>query len=240
MTGVQTCALPISYTVPQKDLYENISFTIEEGQHCAFIGSSGTGKSTLLNILLNQEEYLYDGKVEIDPECRIGYVSQFPQYDPNNVPTVFEYIAADFLTLQQTIASICTEMETATEFEELYERYQEALDAFESIGGDDFENIITKKLNLADLKNQEQQLVSNLSGGEFKLIQVIKEMLTGPTLLIMDEPDVFLDFVHLNALRNLLNAHKGTLLVITHNRFLLNHCFNKILHLENKELQEFE
>ena len=51
---------------------------------------------------------------------------------------------------------------------------------------------------------------------------------------------MFLDFEHLNALKNLINSHKGTLLVITHNRYLLNHCFNKILHLENAELQEFD
>jgi ATP-binding cassette subfamily F protein 3 len=83
-------------------------------------------------------------------------------------------------------------------------------------------------------------MVSKLSGGEFKLIQVIREMLTGPDLMIMDEPDVFLDFENLNSLKNLINSHKGTMLVITHNRYLLNHCFNKILHLENKELQEFD
>ena len=51
---------------------------------------------------------------------------------------------------------------------------------------------------------------------------------------------MFLDFKHLNALRNLINAHKGTLLIITHNRYLLNHCFNKILHMENMEVQEFD
>ncbi|MFR7952818.1 MAG: hypothetical protein ACLU4P_04605 [Ruminococcus sp.] len=64
-------------------------------------------------------------------------------------------------------------------------------------------------------------------------------MMISPVLLL-DEPDVFLDFQHLNALRNLINSHKGTLLVITHNRYLLNHCFNKILHLENTEMQEFD
>ena len=65
-------------------------------------------------------------------------------------------------------------------------------------------------------------------------------MMISPKFIIMDEPDVFLDFQHLNALRNLINSHKGTLLVITHNRYLLNHCFNKILHLENMEMQEFD
>ena len=83
-------------------------------------------------------------------------------------------------------------------------------------------------------------MISELSGGEFKLIQVIKEMLNKPDLLIMDEPDVFLDFENLNALKNLINSHKKTILLITHNRYLLNHCFNKIIHLENTELQEFD
>ena len=84
------------------------------------------------------------------------------------------------------------------------------------------------------------QVLADLSGGEWKLVQVIKGMITSPNLLIMDEPDGFLDFEHLNALRDLINSHKGAMLVITHNRYLLNHCFNKIIHLENTEIQEFD
>src|SRR6185312_13765099 len=70
--------------------------------------------------------------------------------------------------------------------------------------------------------------------------QVMKEMLSSPDLMIMDEPDVFLDFENLNALKDLINSHQGILLVVTHNRYLLNHCFNKIIHLENTEIQEFD
>lgn len=230
----------LSYSFPQKDLYNNISFTLEEGQHCAFIGSSGSGKSTLVDIIMDPEKYLFDGKLEIDPSCRIGYVSQFSRIDKTNEITVFEYIAEEFTKLQNEITSICTEMETSSDIEALLEKYQETLDAYHAIGGDDFENIINKKLNLANLSKLENLMVSKLSGGEFKLVQVIKEMLTSPELLIMDEPDVFLDFENLNSLRNLINSHKGTLLVITHNRYLLTHCFNKILHLENKEIQEYD
>ena len=108
-----------------------------------------------------------------------------------------------------------------------------------AIGGEDFESNINKKLNLANLIKHKDLRVSELSGGEFKLIQVIKEMLKSPNLMIMDEPDVFLDFENLNSLKNLINSHKGIMLIITHNRYLLNHCFNKIIHLENMELQEF-
>ena len=230
----------LSYSFPQKDLFKNISFTLEEGQHCAFIGTNGTGKSTLIDILMDPERYMFDGKLEIDPGCRIGYVSQFLQLDKVKDTTVFEYIGEEFITLQNEITSICTEMQTSLDMDTLLEKYQQALDALNAVGGDDFESIINKKLNLANLTKLKDLRVSQLSGGEFKLIQVIKEMLHNPELLIMDEPEVFLDFENLNSLRNLINAHKGTLLIITHNRYLLNHCFNKILHLENKELQEFD
>ncbi|ABX41321.1 ABC-F family ATP-binding cassette domain-containing protein [Lachnoclostridium phytofermentans] len=229
----------LSYSFPQKDLYNKISFTLEDDQHCAFIGTSGTGKSTLIDIIMNPERYIFDGKLEITPNCRIGYVSQFSQLDKTKEITVFEYIAEEFIKLQNEINSICAEMETSSDIDSLLEKYQQSLDALDAIGGDDFESNITKKLNLANLSKYEDLMVSKLSGGEFKLIQVIKEMLTVPDLMIMDEPDVFLDFEHLNALKNLINSHKGIMLVITHNRYLLNHCFNKIIHLENTELQEY-
>ena len=230
----------LSYSFPQKDLYDKISFTLEDKQHCAFIGTSGSGKSTLVSILMDTEKYMYDGVLEIEENCRIGYVSQFSQLEKTDEKTVFEYIAMDFLKLKKELADICTQMETAEDIEPLLEKYQETLDAFDAIGGEDFESNINKKLNLANLMQNKDLMVSQLSGGEFKLAQVIKEMLNSPDVLIMDEPDVFLDFENLNALKNLINAHKGIMLVITHNRYLLNYCFNKIIHLENRELQEFD
>ncbi|MNW31458.1 putative ABC transporter ATP-binding protein YjjK [compost metagenome] len=230
----------LSFSFPQKELYKDISFTLEEAQHCAFIGTSGSGKSTLIDILIDPERYLFDGKLEIDPNCRIGHVSQFSQVDKAQETTVFEYIGEEFIKIQNEITSICTEMETSSDMDSLLEQYQLALDAFESMGGDDFESNINKKLNLANLMKLKDLRVSDLSGGEFKLIQVMKEMLSSPDLMIMDEPDVFLDFENLNALKKLINSHKGMLLVVTHNRYLLNHCFNKIIHLENMEIQEFD
>lgn len=230
----------LSYGFPQKELYQKISFSLEQGQQCAFIGTSGSGKSTLVDIIRDPERFMYDGKLVIEPSCRIGYVSQFSQFDTTKEITVYDYIAEPFILLQHTMATQCAMMETSTELETLLEQYQQSLDAFESIGGDDFDNQIKKKLNLANLHSHINQNISKLSGGEFKLIQVIKEMLTQPDVMIMDEPDVFLDFENLNALKQLINSHKGILLIITHSRYLLNHCFNKIIHLENKELQEFD
>jgi len=230
----------LSFSFPQKELYNNISFTLEEDQHCAFIGTSGSGKSTLIDILMDPERYLFDGKLEIDPDCTMGYVSQFSELDNTKEKTVFEYIGERFIEIQNEIQSICTEMETSSDIEPLLEKYQFALDAFDAMGGDDFESNIHKQLNLANLMKRRDHQVSDLSGGEFKLIQVMKEMLNRPDFMIMDEPDVFLDFENLNALKKLINSYKGMLLVVTHNRYLLNHCFNKLIHLENREIQEFD
>lgn len=230
----------LSYSFPQRDLYNEISFTIEDGAHCAFIGISGSGKSTLADIIMEPEKYAFDGDLEITPESRIGYVSQFYNVDKSKKITVFNYLAEDFIKLQNEIDLICAEMETSSDIEPLLEKYQQALDSFDSIDGNDFEMKIDKNLNLSNLMKNKDLLVSELSGGEFKLLQVIKEMLNVPDLMIMDEPDVFLDFENLNSLKNLINSYKGTLLVITHNRYLLNHCFNKIIHLENMQIQEFD
>ena len=230
----------LSYSFPQKDLYKEISFTLEEGQHCAFIGTNGTGKSTLIQMIMNPDEYMFEGKLQMSPDHRIGYVSQFSQVNQTDDMTVFDYISEPFVRQQEEVNRICAEMENAEDMDELLEQYQEAWDTFTAMDGDNYEVNIKKQLKLAGLEGLENTDVQKISGGEFKLIQIIREMSTLPGLLIMDEPDVFLDFENLNALRELINAHKGTLLVITHNRYLLNHCFNKILHLENMEIQEFD
>lgn len=230
----------LSYSFPHKELYNKISFTLEDDVHCAFIGTNGTGKSTLVNLILHPEDYLYDGKLIIDLPGRIGYVSQFYTLDEEKEVTVFEYLSEEFVRLQNKINQICEDMATTDHLEELMEEYQQTLDEFNAIDGDFYESNIRKQLTLAGLAGYEEQLLTSLSGGEFKLVQAIREMMISPKFIIMDEPDVFLDFQHLNALKNLINSHKGTLLVITHNRYLLNHCFNKILHLENTEMQEYD
>lgn len=230
----------LSYSYPQKDLFSELSFTLEPGRHCALIGTSGSGKSTLLQILLHPQDFLYDGKINITGGSKIGYVSQFSDMSGIEETTVFSYIAVEFLHLQKKISEICARLETETEFETLLEDYQNALDAFEALDGDNFENNIRTKLNLANIGRLENQPLSTLSGGEFKLVQIIREMLTAPGLIFMDEPDVFLDFDNLNALKNLINSYPGTMLIITHNRYLLNHCFDKIIHIENTRLREFD
>lgn len=236
----------LSYEYPQKDLFHKISFTANPGEHCALIGSSGTGKSTLLQMILYPEEFLFDGKILRESLTRPGYVSQFSDRNSEYDTSVFEFIAEYFLEIQLKIDGVCESMQADENtkddkiIETLLEEYQNLFDQFQAVDGDNYESNIRIKLNSAGLGQIAHQKMSTLSGGEYKLVQIIREMLTGPDLMLMDEPDVFLDFENLNSLKTLINGYQGTMLVITHNQFLLHHCFQKILHIENKILHEFE
>ena len=238
-----------------QDLNRRFGTNFHQGNILMTVGAA-SGLNIILKTILDPEDEVltfapyfveygnyvrnYDGKLIVDVPGRIGYVSQFYTIEREKEVTVFDYISEEFVRLQNKINQICEDMAVTNHLEELMEEYQQTLDEFNAIDGDFYESNIRKQLKTAGLAGYEDQLLTNLSGGEFKLVQAIREMMISPKFIIMDEPDVFLDFQHLNALRNLINSHKGTLLVITHNRYLLNHCFNKILHLENTEMQEFD
>ena len=221
-------------------LFQDISFTLEENCHCALIGSNGTGKTTLMNLIRQPEQFLYDGKLRLEGAGRIGYVSQFALREGDQSITVYDYLCQDFLDLEQQIGQVCLEMETAEDLDALMERYQQLLEESDAVDADNYEFNIRRRLRLAELEGKEMLPLEALSGGELKLVQVIRQMLRRPGLLIMDEPDVFLDFENLKGLRDLINDYRGTLLVVTHSRYLLAHCFDRIWHLENGDLQEFE
>ena len=221
-------------------LFQNISFTLEENCHCALIGSNGTGKTTLMNLIREPEHYVFEGKLKLDNAGRIGYVSQFAIREGDQSVTVYDYLCQDFLALEQAIGEVCMQMESAEDMDTLMDRYQNLLDESDAMDADNYEINIHRQLKLAELEDKASLELEKLSGGELKLVQVIRQMLRRPGLLIMDEPDVFLDFENLNGLRDLINAYQGTLLVVTHSRYLLAHCFDRIWHLENGDLQEYE
>ena len=229
----------LSFGFSSHYLFENISFSLEENCHCARIGSNGTGKTTLMNLIREPDHYTFSGKLKLDGTGRIGYVSQFAIREGDQSVTVYDYLCQDFLRLEEAINETCMQMESAQDMDAVMETYQQLLDESDAMDADNYEVNIRRQLKLAELDTKESLELEKLSGGELKLVQVIRQMLRRPGLLIMDEPDVFLDFENLNGLRDLINAYKGTLLVVTHSRYLLAHCFDRIWHLENADLQEF-
>lgn len=229
----------LSFSFPQKELYQNICFHLETGQHAAFIGASGSGKSTLVEMILDEDKFLYDGKITLLEGTNIGYVPQLSQ-KAKHKKSVVEYLGETYYALQKQLDDICLLMESGENLEKHLENYQDIMDQIDILGGHEFEAKMHKKLHDASLTSKANQSLCTLSGGERKLVEFVKAMLDYPQMLILDEPDVFLDFNHLISLKNLINHYKGTLMVITHHRYLLNHCFNKIIHLENGSMNEFD
>ena len=230
----------LTYGFADRDLYRNISFTLPENRHCVLIGSNGSGKTTLVDLIRDPEKFLFDGKLTRENIGRIGYASQFASRDKQIDLTVSTYLSQDFLQLQAQIDQVCEKMVDAEDLDTLMEDYQRLLDEGESMDADNHERNILRQLQLSGLSDKAELELSALSGGEYKLVQIIRHILRRPGLLILDEPDVFLDFDNLTGLRELINDYNGTLLVVTHNRYLLEHCFDLIWHLENARLQEYD
>jgi len=227
----------LSFEFPQKDLYKSICFEIEDGEHAVLIGSNGTGKSTLITMIMDQEKYIYDGKIEMPEALRIGHVSQYTSHEGNQ--PVFDYLAQPFTDLLEQADEVAATMGDAEDMDAAFETFQKLQDEIDAVDAYNYETNIKKQLATAELEYLLNLTVDKISGGEYKLLSIIRNMLLRPQLLIMDEPDVFLDFENLIGLAKLINAYSGTMLVISHNRLLLRQCFDKILHLENGELQEF-
>ncbi len=230
----------LTYGFADKYLYQEISFTLPENRHCVLIGSNGSGKTTLVDLIRRPDEYLFDGKLTRENIGRIGYASQFANRDKQINLTVNEYLSQDFIQMQSQIDLVCEKMSTEEDLDSLMEEYQRLLDEGESMDADNYERNIIRQLQLSGLSDKAGLELSKLSGGEYKLVQIIRHILRRPGLLILDEPDVFLDFENLAGLRELINDYVGTLLVVTHNRYLLEHCFDLIWHLENAKLQEYD
>lgn len=169
---------------------------------------------------------------------------QFSVRDKVQDCSVFDYLAERFTTLAAQISAACDAMAAPdldeAELDRLFASYQALLDQSEAMDAEHYESAIRKQLRAAGMRELEHTRLADVSGGEYKLLQIMREMLLAPNLLVLDEPDVFLDFENLNGLCRLINDYPGTLLAVTHNRYLLQHCFNKILHLENTDLQEFD
>ena len=231
----------LSYSFPQKDLYHDVSFSILPGQHCVLCGSNGTGKSTLLDILVHTEDYiLHRGKVVKDPACVIGYIPQYFVHDRAAGETVFDLLASGYRQMQAELDALCAEMAGEAADPSVFDRYQAALEKFEAADGYNYESTISRQLALAGLQHTAGFPLSQISGGEYKLVQILRAMLLSPELLVLDEPDAFLDFENIAGLSRLINGFRGAVLAVTHNRFLLASCFDKVLHLEGEGLREYD
>ena len=142
----------LTYGFADKYLYNKISFDLPDDRHCVLIGSNGSGKTTLVDLIRRPEEYLFDGKLIRENVGRIGYASQFASRDKQIDLTVSEYLAQDFIRLQEQIDIVCEKMATEEELDPLMDEYQRLLDEGESLESDNYERNIIRQLQLSGLE----------------------------------------------------------------------------------------
>ena len=210
----------ISKAFSDKLLFENISFGIEKGEKTALIAANGTGKSTMMRILVGKEE-ADGGKVTFNENVRVGYLEQLPQFDPN-------------LTIEDVIAT------GHTDVMRVIKRYEEALvnqvDLDKATAAMDAMQAWSYDLRLKQLLstfeiNDLSQKIGTLSGGQVKRLALALVLLDDPDMLFLDEPTNHLDMQMVEWLENYLTQSNVTLFMVTHDRYFLDRVCNKILEM---------
>ena len=211
-------------------LFENISFTLFEGQKVALIARNGAGKSTLLDLLTGKDSP-DSGTITITNDLEIGYFEQLPKLN------------AEHTVLEEIFQSDNEKLKTVKEFELAIARNNQELITEISAKMDllnawDVE--VEIKQILSQLKiNLLEQKVGELSGGQQKRLALAKVLINNPDLLILDEPTNHLDLEMIEWLESYLGNSKSTLLMVTHDRYFLDRVCNEIIEMEDNQIYRY-
>ena len=235
--------LSVSNLVKSFQIGENIlngvTFQIEEGERVGILGKNGSGKTTLFKILTG--EYDYDeGQVFLAPGKRIGLISQIPVYPEEYtvedvLDTAFERIHA----MEEELKALTDRMAAGESDEALLRRYDRLSSGFEQAGGYDLEVRVNKVCNgLGISREMRARLFSALSGGEKTRINLGRLILEDTDILLLDEPTNHLDLHAVEWLEDYVSRFKGTVLTISHDRYFLDRCVERVIAL-NEGKAEF-
>ena len=212
-------------------LFENISFTIFEGQKVALIARNGAGKSTLLD-LLSGKDSPDSGLITLTNDIEIGYFEQIPKLHPDN--TVLEEIFQSRNEKLRTVKEF--ELAVANNNQEEITRISAKMDRLDAWDAEvEIKQILTElRINLLEQK------VSELSGGQQKRLALAKVLINKPDLLILDEPTNHLDLEMTEWLEGYLDKSKSTLLMVTHDRYFLDRVCNEIIEMEDNQIYRYQ
>jgi ATP-binding cassette subfamily F protein 3 len=214
---------------------DNVSFEIGANQKIGLIGANGSGKTTLLR-LINELEKPTEGGFDIAGDVRIGYVPQYVTFHQDQ--TVIESLLAEHRQLTDNLRQnehVVAQSDPSDLHQALHE-YQLVRDAYDRCGGDHFEQRAYAMLDALGLGERAEHKVSYLSGGEQNVLAMTQALLAEPNLLILDEPGNHLDYMGLAWLEEFLNRFRGAILIVSHNRYLLDRVVNHVYELEKGKI----
>jgi len=216
-------------------LFEPVSFLVREKDRLAILGPNGTGKSTLVKMILGQEE-ITSGSVVFGKDVKVGYLSQDVIANPEN--TLYQEAISVFASRieeEKKIQELAQQLSEHPEDEQLLKEYSAKQTAFENEGGYDYHYQIAMILNMFSFRKEDyDRKVSSFSGGEKTRVAFAKLLLLHPDLLILDEPTNHLDILSIEWLEDYLQTYSGAVLFVSHDVAFVRHVANAILDIDHK------
>ena len=212
-------------------LFDDINFTINEGDKVGLIAKNGTGKSTLLSIIAG-DDTPDDGKLIFKNDVTIGYLKQLPQFEPH-------LSVMDTCLIGDDDQSKAIRQYENALIEGNNEEMTKAIQAMDLASAWDYEERfkqILSQLKIDDFK----QRISELSGGQIKRVALAKILISNPQFLILDEPTNHLDIDMIEWLEAYLTRSRMTILMVTHDRYFLDKICSKILELDQKSIYGYD
>lgn len=221
-----------------KNVLNGMNLTLKTGERAVLIGCNGAGKSTVLKIIMKQET-ISAGTINIRKNATIGMLKQIYEYEKEN-PNVYNFLQRSFeqfFELERKLKKLEDEMSYEKDDEkmsELLQKYGNVQQKYIQMGGYDIQEKFNKICS--GLQINEKMLNQNyndLSGGEKTIVNLGALLLKEPSILLLDEPTNHLDMEKLEWLEKFLKEYKGTILMVSHDRYFLDKIATKTILLEN-------
>lgn len=222
------------------EILKDVTFSINEGDKVGLIGANGEGKSTLFKILTKQLSY-DSGEIFIDKNKTLGYLSQHLNLESNN--TIYDEmltVFSDLTNLENKLLTLETKLKepydesNSAYHDKLIKDYTTAQELYEVRGGYTYKGEISRVLKgLGFLENDFSKIINTLSGGQKTRVALCKLLLGSPDILLLDEPTNHLDLEAIEWLEKYLTTYKGTVIVISHDRFFLDASTNRTFQVIN-------
>ena len=230
MVDIQVTNLTKFFVIGE-NLLQGLSFEIQEGERVAILGRNGCGKTTLLKILTGEMDY-DDGEVYINPHKKIGLISQIPVFPVGyTVEQVLRSAYTEIMAVKRKMEALEKAMAHGASSEQLRE-YDNLTNRFQSGGGYEMDVDVDKICNgLGITADQRQQEFDSLSGGEKTRMNLARLLLEKTDILLLDEPTNHLDLNSVEWLEGYINAFKGTVVAISHDRYFIDRIAQRVVEI---------
>ena len=225
----------LGVTFVERVLFSGVSFDVESRDKIGFIGANGVGKTTLFRVL-NGELDPSEGTVAFEKNTRVGYMEQHACSDPD-IDIYHELLGVfDYLSRMETELSALNRRisKQPDNINELIERQMRLMEEHERLGGLTYKSRTRAALlGLGFNESEFSMPVGSLSGGQRSKLCLAKLLLSRSNLLLLDEPTNHLDIRSVSWLEDFLRDFKGAMIIISHDRYFLDHVTNKTIELEH-------